>query len=781
MARLQGWNIGQMVCLGLTASLAAHPAFAQELATTGAAQDAQQETGTATSETTSDIVVTARRRAERVQDVPIAAQALSGDTLQSYNLRTAADLSRIAPSLLFSGSFETVPKITIRGVGTNEFTANVNPAVGLYIDDVYQGLGAGQNFQLFDIARVEVLRGPQGTLFGKNSTGGAVQYFTNDPTDEVGGRVEIGVGRFGLFETEAALNVPLAEGVSLRVSGNTTDRNGYWRNLFLDTRDGRINRWAGRAKLKLNPTDDIEVVLKFAKGEADDDLRRSRQVGRLPSGSDLSGYVSGRRFFEGESDKFTFDRVDTTNMSARISVDFGSATLTSVTGYDKAVRDSFEDTDQNPFELLNIFYPSDGRAFSQEVRLAGEAGNVKYVVGGFYGRERQQNGISLTFFDCFVDATCSVPRNAADLRVIASVFGVPTDGLTDAQVVAILPNALNGALAASRSTYDLSYRLRSRTLAGFAEATWAVTDRLNVTGGLRYTHEKRSFFGQSLAGGGAALGPGYGFGGLPPADDSKAWDDVSGRLIVDFKPADDVMLYASASRAFRAGNYNGGAFSQIELALPPVDPENVWSYEAGLKSQFFDRSLTFNASTFYIDFRNKQEFVAENAQILLRNAASARTYGFEADVNWTLNENLNVTGGVALLNAKYKRFVTDLGDFSGNRLPNAPELSANGSVTYRTPLTEDVSGYVAVDVQHRTRTFYQANNDPVTSDDGFTSFDLRFGVNAVEDRLVVSAFVNNLFNVKYIVDSNDIGAPFFVTVLTENLPRTWGINAAYSF
>jgi iron complex outermembrane recepter protein len=234
-----------------------------------------------------EIVVTARRRAERIQDVPIAAQALSGEAMQAYNLQTAADLARIVPSLSFSGSFETIPKITIRGVGTSEFTANVNPAVGLYIDDVYQGLGAGQNFQLFDIERVEVLRGPQGTFVGKNSTGGAVQYYTSDPIDVPAGRVEVGYGRFDRFETEAMINVPLGEGIAFRLSGTTTDRDGYWNNRELGIRDGRIDRWALRGKLKLDLGENVTVLLKLAHGEADDDLRRSRRSDGLYRGSDL--------------------------------------------------------------------------------------------------------------------------------------------------------------------------------------------------------------------------------------------------------------------------------------------------------------------------------------------------------------------------------------------------------------------------------------------------------------------------------------------------------------
>lgn len=746
----------------------------------GRAETVQVDPTGVSSEEPGEIVVTARRRAERIQDVPIAAQALSGEAMQAYNLQTAADLARVVPSLSFSGSFETIPKITIRGVGTNEFTANVNPAVGLYIDDVYQGLGAGQNFQLFDIERVEVLRGPQGTFVGKNSTGGAVQYYTSDPTDVLAGRVELGYGRFDRLETEAMINLPLGDGVAFRLSGTTTDRDGYWRNRLLGSRDGRIDRWALRGKLKLDLGENVSVLLKMAHGEADDDLRRSRQTGRLPSGADLTGYVADPAYYQGRADRQTYDRIKTTNASARVVAEMGDVTLTSVTGYDKVTRRSFEETDQNPFDLLTIFYPSNGRSFSQELRLSGETGDLTFVVGGYYGKERQRNGIDLRFFDCFVAQTCSVPSNAADLRAIAAAFGVPTDGLTDDQVEAILPPALNAGLAQQASRYDFSYRLRTTTYAGFAEGTYALTDKVNVTAGMRYTWERRSYFGRSLVTGGGALGPGFGSGGIPAADDAKSWDDLSGRVIVDYKPVPDVMLYASASRAFRAGNYNGGAFGSLDQALPPVDPESVWSYELGLKSQFFDRRVTFNLAGFRIDFSNKQEFIADNAQILLRNAASARTYGVEADIKWLPTDQLTLIAGVAVLDAKYRSFVSDLGDFTGNRLPNAPKLSLNGTVSYRIPLSSNVDATIAVDVQHRSRVHYQSNNDPITSENGYTTADLRLGVD-VGDRLTINGFVNNLFNEKYIVDSNDIGVPFFITILTENMPRTWGVSASYRF
>lgn len=748
-----------------------------------AAQEADHPAPQAAPSDSADIVVTARRRDERVQDVPIAAQAFSGEAMRNYGLSTASDLARIVPSLGFAGSFETIPKVTIRGVGTNEFTANVNPAVGLYVDDVYQGLGTGQNFQLYDVQRVEVLRGPQGTLFGKNTTGGAIQYFTEDPSDAFEGRVKLGYGSFNRIDSEAMINLPLGESAALRISGTTQNRGGYWKNRALGTRDGDIERWGIRAKLKFEPTDALEIGLKVAHGKAKDDLRRSRQVGRLPSGADLTGYVADTEYWEGESDLRTRDIVETTNFSGRIALDLGGAKLVSITGYDIADRDALEDPDESPRNLLQTFYPSRGKSFSQEVRLAGETGGLTYVVGGYYGSERQNNGVNLRLFDCFADASCSVPGNAADLRAISAAFGIPTDGLTDADVETIFPGLLNDALAASATVYDFNYRQRSRTLSAFAETTYAVTDRFNVTGGLRYTWEKRKFFGASQATGGQILGPGFGFNGIPAADDAKAWDDVSGRVILDYKAARDILLYASASRGFRAGNYNGAAYSDISLVLPPVNPETVWSYEMGLKSQLFDRRLTFNAAVFYLDFRNKQEFVLLNSQTVLRNAASARTYGFEADLAWQLTDKWLLTGGVAVTDAKYRRFVSDLGDFSGNRLPSAPKFAASGSLTYTTPvpLGADATGFAAIDVQHRSRTFYQSNNDPVASDGGYTAADIRMGLNLADGRIVLNGFVNNLFNTKSIVDSNDLGAPLFLTILTENMPRTWGLSAAYRF
>ncbi|MGH6696972.1 TonB-dependent receptor [Sphingopyxis sp.] len=725
--------------------------------------------------------MTARRRVENAQDVPISAQGFSGEAIQSRGMDTAAELTRLVPGLSFAGSYETVPKITIRGVGTNEFAANVNPAVGLYVDEVYQGLATGQNFQLFDLERVEVLRGPQGTLFGKNSTGGAIQYFTRNPTADFEGRIEAGTGSFGLFETEAMLNIPVDEGIGLRVSGVVRKRGGYWKNLFLGTKDGDYDRWGLRAKLRIEPSATSEIVLKVAAGEADDDLRRSRQVGTLPSGADLTGYVAPKTFWQGDSNLRTYDKLKTLNIALMGKVDFGAVTLTSVTGYDRVRRNALEDIDESPFELARSTYPSFGKSFSQELRLSGEAGPVQYVVGGFYGRERHRNGISARLFECFAAATCAVPTGAADLRAIAGAFGIPTDGLPDDVVEAVFPDLLNGALSTFATGYDVRYRMTTNTLAGFAEATVELGGGVNLTGGLRYTSEKRSINGTSLATGAAILGPGFGFDGLPAAIDSKRWTDLSGRVILDYRPSDDVLLYASASRAFRAGNYNGVAFGARELVVPPVNPETLLSYEIGAKTDLFDRRLRLNVAAFYSKFDDKQEFVILNLQPFLRNATAARIYGFEADLAWTPSRHWQLTSGLALLDAKYGQFVTDVGDFSGNRLVNAPKLSANASITYTTPVRNNMDAFIGFDLQHKSRVFYQTNNLPLAGAKSHTIGNMRFGVSSEGKGISVTGYVNNLFNTKTVVDSNDLGPPFFITVLTENMPRSWGLSLAYRF
>lgn len=757
----------------------AAPVYAQQ-ADEAPVQKAAQDDEAAT---TGDIVVTARRRTENAQDVPISALGFSNDALEERGLDTAAELTRLVPGLNFAGSYETVPKITIRGIGTNEFAANVNPAVGLYVDDVYQGLATGQNFQLFDLERVEVLRGPQGTLFGKNSTGGAIQYFTANPGDGFAGRLEVGTGSFGLFETEAMLNAPLSDNAAVRVSGVFRKRGGYWDNLFLGSKDGDYERWAVRAKLRVEPTSNSEILLKIAAGEADDDLRRSRQVGGLPSGADLTGYVAPKKFWEGDSNLRTYDRLKTFNISLVGKVDLDQLTLTSITGYDRVRRDALEDVDESPFELARSTYPSRGRSFSQELRLSGESGAFQYVVGAFYSKERHRNAINIRLFECFAARSCSVPGGAPDLRVIADSFGISTAGLSDSEVETIFPTLLNDALSDFATGYDVRYRLNTTTAAVFAETTVELSPAVNVTGGLRYTSEKRSMNGTSQATGGAVLGPGFGFDGLPAAIDSRRWNDLSGRLILDYRPSDAVLFYGSASRAFRAGNYNGVAFGARELVVPPVNPEHLWTYEVGAKTDLFDRKLRFNIAAFYSKFSDKQEFVILNLQPFLRNATNARIYGMEADLTWLPNRFLEFTGGLALLDAKYGSFVTDVGDFSGNRLVNAPKVSANASATYKTPISiaNGAEAFAGVDVQYKSRVFYQTNNLPLAGAKAHAITNIRFGINAEDHGISLTGFVNNVFNTKTIVDSNDLGPPFFITVLTENMPRNWGLSLAYRF
>ena len=257
---------------------------------TAAQEKSASDAEAAAADGSGDIIVTAQRRSERLQDVPIATTVVGADQLTASRVTEANDLPTLVPNLRVSGNFAAVPKITMRGIGTNDFVPSLNPGVGTYIDEVYIGLAIGQNFQLYDLERVEVLRGPQGTLYGKNTNGGAIKYVTRKPeADSAGGYLSATYGSYDRFELEGAINVPMSTVWSARVSGVARKQDGYLGNPVTGRKGGFTDAWAVRGQLRYNPSSDVDILLQLFDGRSEGDSGARRLEGPLPGGTDILG------------------------------------------------------------------------------------------------------------------------------------------------------------------------------------------------------------------------------------------------------------------------------------------------------------------------------------------------------------------------------------------------------------------------------------------------------------------------------------------------------------
>lgn len=734
-----------------------------------------------------DIIVTAQRRAENLQDVPVATTALAAEALARANITSTADLAQLAPNLQINGSFELLPKITIRGVGTNDFAQNMAAAVATNVDEVYIGLATGQTLQLFDLERVEVLRGPQGTLYGKNATGGAINYYTRQPDkSDLGGYITATVGSFEQLDIEGAVNVPLGESAAARLSFLSRDRDGYWKNLLDGSRGRFLNAKAARLQFSAEPSDRVKILIKAHVGEIDTDSVHRQAIGvldpavpglELIGGVDVAGYSAPRQANVGEQDSDTFERADEHGIMGRVSVDLGFADLTSITAYGRVEREALDDADGGRFKLIRNFYGSDSDFVSQEIRLGEARGRFSWIVGGHFLREKHDVETVLSFFECTLAADCTIRRQTPPAVIPPGRVGVT--GYPPGNVFPGGP--LAGVPIATRVT--LSYVQKNVSYAAFGDATYQVSDTFSITGGLRFTWEEKEIDATSLSRLIARpevtspFFPGYGL-----FEGSKSWDNLSGRIVLQYKPQEGQLYYVNAGTGFRSGNWNGLAFNSRAIVERPVDPEKLKNIEVGAKTEWFDRRLRANLALFYSQYDDLQVAVFLNSASVLANAANAEIWGGEAEITAAITESFQARLAVGYTNAKYKRFDDGRGnDLSGKTLVNSPEWTVSASADYSRHIGGDWRLGLGADMRYQSQTFFTVFNFAHLGQRPYALFDLRAELVNKASGLRLAAFVENVFDKDYRTDGNQIRAPFGVDIVAWGRPRMWGLSASYSF
>lgn len=588
-----------------------------------------------------EIAVTAQKRQENSQSVPIAVSAFAGDSLKRAQITRLDGLAQQVPSLNISGVYGTTrPSLFMRGIGLDGFNAIDGNSVSVSTDEVVIESRAGQLAQMYDLERVEVLRGPQGTLHGRNTTGGSISLFSRLPGEELEGNVDLTVGRFGRREFEGGVSIPLVDDtLSVRLAAQSIRSDGDIVNAFNGNRVEGDDRWAARAVFLYTPTDNQQWVLNINTAESDSDGGTFFQVGANPDGSDFFGYIESRDFFTLSNDQATFEELETIGVSLKGEVDLGWAQLTSVTGFHEVESAILEDSDGSPLNLLNVLTTDETEQISQEIRLnITTEGGTRWVAGVFYFEEDVAGKN-----DLFLDTT---------------LLGDPTGPLSVVQ----------------------SYGQESKSYAAFGQVDFPVNDTSTVTIGLRYTEDEKDFDQNVFIGGPFAFAVG---------------DDISdqrwtGRLAYEMAPTDDLLLYTSLSRGYRASQPAGLALlSPGEFGV--ADAEVVDTLEAGMKSEWLNRQLQLNVAVFYNDFDSLQvvDFAPAGGlnTLFLRNA-EANTYGAELDIKALVTDQWRVNLSASYLKSEYEKLsVADkltgaLQPVDGQELVNAPELSLSLSSEY---------------------------------------------------------------------------------------------------
>lgn len=664
-----------LLCSALTSIMAPASAMAQETATISALEE---------------IVVTAQRRAESVQDVPIAISAFSSGELERRNISEALDLIQYVPNLTGSNNtgLGTANAYYLRGLGNTESIATFDPPVGTYIDDIYVSRQNGNNFSFFDVERVEVLRGPQGTLFGRNTTGGAVNVILKKPGEDFGGFAEASYGRFDRIGLRGSIDLPLSASFKTKLSAYFNDDNGYVKNVTTGERLNDVRNYGMRAAVQANVTEDLTWDLAFVHtrdkssnilnfdcnpaNPADCDGRFVTTGLRKNFGAGATQYTGLVAGFGGPA-AGTLVGIQGPKANLPLGNDVKSIMLTSNIGYTFGDNGNFEAItgfiDMSQDFNLDFF---DGRAGPSVVFVTGPGGlptvngistTPPNVVANPAVRGFATGGFAITNEGSHKQFTqeFKLSNSAFDgqLEYVTGLFYINERNKTDfADVFTVAPTFK--VLLADRLVGNTT-----KAWAGYFQADFNVTEMIKLTAGIRYTDEKKDVTiadnrpfcasGTSTVGGAVCMTTAaVAAAGVPTEQNAKLWTP---RVAINVTPTDDLLLFASVTRGFKSGGWN--ARSTAPNLLLPFAPEKVWSYEAGWKSQWLEDRVRFNVTGFYMkadDFQVPSAFLnpATNAlTFITRNFGALRNYGAEIELQVVPTEGLTMFANLGLQKAKY--------------------------------------------------------------------------------------------------------------------------------
>jgi iron complex outermembrane receptor protein len=715
-----------------------------------------------------DIIVTARRSEERLQDVPIAVTAIGLTEIERRRIDDVEGLEAVVPNLVITPNRASAggANIYIRGVGVSDFDRTFNPAVQVLIDEVRFGSSiAGQLINTVDIERIEVLRGPQGTLFGANAIGGVISIFRPEPKNEFGGRVQGIFGSYGQADIRANLTGPLVEDkLAARVAVTSLNSRGPFTNLFDGERRGFNDFLIVTPSLKFTPRENLRFVATY------DYSRNKSDWGYLQNRANAGDLVCipfllttepfcddpDRDLTEFNQDGETFLDVETHSFTFRAEAEIGDAIqLVSITGWTDIREDKQTDLDGIPAPVFVTRQPVDETLVSQELRANWKALDNLDVLVGIYGASSDY-------------------QDRANSFLIFSLLGFP-------------PNTVE----------VVDRQQKTDSIGLFANANWRFAERWTLSAGGRWTHENKDFVyrnGFNQVGGGFFPdAPGFN----NEAAGEESWSQFTPRVAIEFRPQADLLFYGSFAQGFKSGGFNGRGNS--EDTIGPYDPETVNSFELGMKGDFLDRRLRFNLAAFYADYRDKQEeTIRTNPETgatitIVDNAAEVDIWGVEAEWAALVTPGFTVSGTFGYLNAQYGDFEFAGVDVSDSvRLRNAPRFQFTLNGLYERQLTETI-GFDAI-VGYRWTDDYTPVlgpsfgnvpeplwNDPRGDIEAFGILDLSAGVSfplggaEAEMRVFGKNVTNEIFYSAF--------APVATLWASSGVsqPRTWGVQLTLGF
>ncbi|WDE08907.1 TonB-dependent receptor [Thalassomonas viridans] len=721
------------------------------------------------------ISVTAQKRPQSIQDVPIAMSAFGEADLDKIGASSFSDLTVMVPSISVQTGSDAFPVTYIRGIGSNDTSIGAEPSIGVYIDGVYASRLGGAMTELLDIERVEILKGPQGTLFGRNAIGGAISITTKKPSDELAGKIKLEASSFNSWQTSGILNVPLIDdSLYLRAFGSLTQSDGWQKNTLSDENGYQKDRKTAGLKLTWEPTDDLAINFSNTWSDYDDTAGYLDNYLSVFPISPLTSVLDDKKVVNGGLDAFSnpannqavnvpvFKRdlkEHWLDITWYITDNLSLTSLSTYRGYTTTSSREYDGTEL--FIGENILSIEESNSMSQEFRLSSDEGALFWLVGVSAHKE----DADLDFTSKFLDLGL--------LQGTSFNFGAP-----------FTENSLTSST--------------SESFAFFGDTSFDINDRLTLTLGGRFSYDKKSMnYDNGLHENGAAAFGGFGIivptphqfvdangnVDLAATKVKDSWTDFSPRLVVDYK-LDDTLLYASITKGYKSGAFNSypspdatNGLMVVPEARESVAPETVINYELGFKSTLLEQDLTINGSFYYMDYDDLQIFQVVGTLLQLTNAGKAKSSGLEIDSRYYLNNELSFLINATWMDTQYDEYQFAGTDYSGTALLYSPELSASFSLDYQTSVGQLGELNAFLTYSYKGKHFLS----PGIEQESYALLNGKITLLNEENNWELALFANNLTNKSFLTSVSTSLASFGVIGANRNTPRSYGLSLSYRF
>ena len=700
------------------------------------------------------ITVTAEKRPSELQKTPMSVSAFSKGDIKNYQIDQVTDLSLITPGL-FIGNNNSIstPEIYIRGVGTTNISSGSDLSVSLYVDEVYISRAEAMFTDLFDLERIEVLRGPQGTLYGRNTTGGAIRLITALPSPELTTSHQLTYGNFDLLNINGTISGPIIEDTILgKITYSYRDRDGYTKNVLRDKRLNDADSFNLRGSLRVIPSDNLDIILNadYTRDRTSGFAFKPLQTGMPILGGAVGpvtmqslGHIEPGDTYKVNQDADSKNDRDTYGISARLTLTLDSLTVESISAIRGLEFDvPVNDVDGSSLQLFNFSRDMEHNQYSQEFRLYNPAeARFKWIFGAFFFAEEIDD----------IAATENQDLNREEVGLQA-FFGT------------IDYSATNFA-----DVNSYSYAL-------YGQASYEVTKRFSSTLGLRFTHEEKKLTNSRISNVPSFI-PGFD-PSFPRMAREEEWNAFTPKLGFQFELTKDIMIYGNVSRGFKSGGFNSLQTQPEE----PFDPEFIIAYEAGLKSIWLDKRFQFDAAAYYYDYTDLQVQQTIGPRVVTTNAADARSYGFEIELAGRPGSKLDIFANVSILSTEYRDFVNVSGiDVSGKSLIRSPEFSSSVAVQYTIPAFQSSSFIIRAEHQYQSRFYFTETNERILSQPDFHNLNARIAYKSKDSHYSFAFFGRNLTDEETINVAFDFRNELGAVIRSFNPPREYGFELICHF